>query len=838
MYENHRTLMSVLVCVLSFLSYSMLGCSGSDDNTTAPMQRANNVNLTIELEDPEQGLTQPGPGTHSVSSETPVEVLVSPRAGYVFSGWQLSGNGYLDDPDAPVTTVTLSGDALLTPRFKPEVRMTIQVSPPSCGSTVPMPEKVHSLGQGDTVELSASPGTGYYFVEWQVDDGCDIADPTASSTTAAVTGNCEVTAQFEEDLVKFSGIVTATAYTSMNSSEETTQAKLSWLEAVSPFSALPGEITYHVYYAESSDLETLYRPDHLVASLPGVLETEIEIGSDEKETYFLVVAEDPQGNRNRSRKVVSVVPCQMVLEGGAPMDLEEVGAEEITVSGAENIVTLHGGDWRYLFTYGQNIIVYGDGADLLKKVKSFRFDGRNTAIQYEDIQLSQVAESGHFRTSSTFPDLSELPSQTWQTVLGRADLPDFFMRDLESLDRSNSSVYLNPEGTMLVTESRADGVVSSRDGFQNTIPIGNFGSLHYLMDINLGVKDDIKWKNGEVEYFKVQMTGKVRIHGVAKIKLNSESGDRWEKKDLIQKKVLLIYALGPIPVVQEIEFWVDGALYVDINKQSNFEAEAGVKLEKPIDIGFEYRRDSGWKTIFNPEKKIDTPFGMSGSASTDTTLHLTPHFRTSFYQSATAEATLYSIDKLFADFTADNLDFYLTRFDVYAHAYMTMACDFSPFGYLLINHSDSLWLIDSQVYNLPELKVWDFLPETIHIDKDTEPHFLPAVVYCKFVDGINNGLRELWWSLEQLQPDGGMWVPVEDMQNIRLLLSDGLVYQAAVSKPPPYRFVFEQYTDLFVDRLLETGLYRIKVWGTTRGGLGFLDTRVAEARFHVLSEMD
>ena len=115
MSANHRTALLALVSVLSLLLFSMLGCNGSDNNTTS-FSGTNNVNLTIELANPGQGLTQPAPGIHSVASETPVKVLVSPRAGYVFSGWQLSGDGFLDDPNAPVTTVTLSGDAVLMPQ--------------------------------------------------------------------------------------------------------------------------------------------------------------------------------------------------------------------------------------------------------------------------------------------------------------------------------------------------------------------------------------------------------------------------------------------------------------------------------------------------------------------------------------------------------------------------------------------------------------------------------------------------------------------------------------------------------------------------------------------------
>ena len=848
MYENHRTALPVLVCVLSFLFFSMLGCSGSgsDDNTTAPHGKTNNVNLTIKLPGPGQGLTQPAPGKHSVVPETAVEVLVSPKAGYVFSGWELSGDGSIDDPDAPVTTVTLSGDAVLMPQLKPEVQMKIQVSPQSCGSTVPMSEKTHSLGRGDTVDLSAEPGTGYYFVEWQADNGCNIADLMASSTTVTVSRDCGVTAQFEEDPVKFSGIVTATAYTSTDSDEETTRAKLSWLEAVSSFSASPGEIIYHVYHAESSDLAILYRSDHLVASLPGVLETEIEIEPGEKETYFLVVAADLQGNRNHSRKVVSVVPCQMVFKGGMPpMDLKEVGADKITVSGAEKIVTLYGGDWRFLFPSGKTIIVYGDGADLLKNVLSVRFDGLSTAIHYKDTQLGQVVKSGRFRTSTTFPDLSQLPVQSWQTVSDRADLPDVFIRELESLDRANSSVYVNPAGTVLVTESRADGATPSKDGrFEGTIPMGNLGKFRYLFDVELGVEDDLKrnWYGyGKVEYFKVVIKGKIRIQGVAEILLDSAADEAWIKEDLMKKKVQLLLWVGPIPIVQEFEFWVDAKLFVDISKESDFKAEVGVKLEKTINIGFEYRPEwpePGWKTISNSEKQIEIPFSLSGSASTHTTLHLTPHFRVCFEKSATAEASLFSRSRLHADFNANNtlndLGFYLTRFDVNSDAEMKMECDFSPFGQILAYHYDSWVLFKSELYSLPELKIDNFLPETIYVDKETQPHYLPAVVSAEFVDGINNGLKHLWWKTQKLMPDGQMW---ESLQDSRLLLSDEIVHQASdISKPP--LFVFDQYTDLSVDRLFKTGLYRIVLMGTTKGYLGDLDTRLGEARFRVYSEFE
>ncbi len=838
MCGKHRHVTETLLLwfvLLPLLFALILGCSDSDSTISGSDPfRGKPVNLTIDHKNTETGLTQPPSGSHSVLAETPVDIVASPGDGYVFSGWQLSGAGSLGDPHASVTTVTLSGDTVLKPLFKREVRLTIHIVPPSCGSTVPMPEKAISLGQEDTIELSALPGTGYYFSGWQGTQGCEITDSTASSTTAIISADCKITAEFEEDPVKFSGIVIANAYTATDSQtgHEKTLANLEWLEASSRFSGSPEEMTYHVYHGNNSDLKTLYRSENLKLSQKGVLKAELDIDTEETKTYFLVVAEDPQGNRNHGHRVASVVSSRLTFDqGGVPMDLRTLGADNITVSAEEKTVTLHGGDWRYLFPTGKNIALFGDDLGV-KSVSYATFNNDNyTTIHYKDKELKDFVQGGRFQTYANFPDLNQLPAQTLQRALERSDLPAQFIRRLESAERSNTLVYINPAKTMILIESSADGVTQSRDGaFERTISLDGFGTLNILIDLTLGAYTDrvVDENTKEVEQLLIDFEGAARVHGVAKLQIDSGSNLEFKKERLVEKKFTVIYALGPVPVIQDFDFWIDAYLDVSFNEGTDLQITAGVKVDKGIHIGMYYERGKGWSPYYRQEHHKDLPLAVSGSAKTTTTLHLTPHVKTTFNKCATAEAQLVSNSKLFADFTAAGSEVMLTRCDFNSHAYMMFFCDFKPFGVILLGSTNpnSLWLFTGCFYSLPEMKMGPV--QNLSVDEKTTPHHLRDFAKVEFVDGIKNPRRKVWWVLERLMPDGQMWVPVPTSR----LLPDSETIDRA-TEPPYDRCRFIQNCDLYVDNIFPQGLYRIKTTGTTKGILGSLDTRVVSRQFRV-----
>ena len=829
----------VALLLSTFMLPTLMGCGDSSDRTVeTPISTTETVQLTVVHEENGQGLINPPPGVHEVQKDAPVDILAVPDSGHVFFQWVLSGNGEVTAPDSPDTKVTLTGDGVLKPEFKPAVNVIFHVSPPSVGFTAPVAEDTVTIGKGDTLQLSATAGTGYHFSTWRSEDGCHIEDALSADTVATVTSDCEITAEFELDVVQFSGIVNANAYTSTNGETRNvrTIARLLWLGAVSPFASSPDEFTYHVYRSREGEVEQVYQQANLVSSLEGEFQTEVEIDPKWDKTYFLVVAEDPRGNSNVNHKVVHVTPGDLEFYDGAPpINLSDVGADEITVSEDENIVTLHGGDWRYLFPSYRDIIVNEAGPYFLKEVRSVTFDGRNTMISYVNVNFDDIVKSGHFSTWTAFPDISQLPAQTRQGALNNPHTPDDFLQPFESLDQDDADIYINPLGNVMVWESHDPDVVPSRDNrFEKEIAITDkatgrrFGTLYFLVDLSLAAGTVLKEDDGVVHRFEVNVTGTARIEAIAKIEIDSDFDHEWRREGLLKKGIKLVYTFGPIPVYQELEFWVDSDLFVDIKDGSLIQATAGVKLNKRIDIGLVYEPVKKWSTYYIEDSDYDIPFEMKGSAATDTTLHIRPHIKTSFNKSAHAEITIKSINKLFADFFFDDSIPYLTRCDFKPHAYMVMECDFVPFGQLLFTKSDSLWLYDTQIYSLPETQFHEWLPNTVYIGE--EPYLLEDVVYYDFIDGINNPRRNISWVLEKIEPDGQGWVTVPGH------LKPGLPLINLSAEPPPYLYEYNQTADLLVDKRLGIGLYRIRLTGETNGWLGPLDTRKSEARFMVQME--
>ena len=583
-------------------------------------------------------------------------------------------------------------------------------------------------------------------------------------------------------------------------------------------------------------VEQVYQPANRVLSLRGEFQAEVEIDSEWDEAYFLVVAEDPRGNRSENYQVAAVEPGEFEFYDGAPpLNLDDIGADDITVSEDDTNVTLHGGDWRYLFAGGRDIIVNKAGPNFMKEVRNVTFNGRDTVIEYVNVDMDDIVKSGTFSTWTAFPNLAQLPAQTQLSALNNPNTPDYFLQTLDSLDRENTDIYINPQGNVMVWESNDPDITPSRSNrFEGDIPITDsatgyrFGTLHYLVDLSLGAGTKKKKDDGVVGRFEVNIRGRARIEAVAKISIDSKFYHEWKGKKLLNKGVKLVYHFGPIPVYQELEFYIDSELFVTMKEGSLIEATAGVKLNKQVNIGLVYERGTGWSPYYIEDSNPQFPFEMKGSASTDTTLHIRPHIKTNFYLSAYADVTIRNINKLFTDFSFVDSVPYLTRCDLKSHAYMQMECDFVPFGKLLETEGYSLWLFDKQIYSLPTTQFHNWIPNTVYLSED--PYLLEDAVYYDFIDGINNSRRKISWALERIEPDGQGWVQVPG----RLSPKFALINLSA--KPPPYLYQYNQTADLWIDKSMPIGLYRIRVTGDTNGWLGPLDSRKAEARFMVQTE--
>ena len=79
-----------------------------------------------------------------------------------------------------------------------QVPTTYAVSFGASGSGSVTPSGTQYYPPGATVNITASPASGWAFVQWQVSGNISVADYTSPSTTITVNGNGAVTAIFEQ----------------------------------------------------------------------------------------------------------------------------------------------------------------------------------------------------------------------------------------------------------------------------------------------------------------------------------------------------------------------------------------------------------------------------------------------------------------------------------------------------------------------------------------------------------------------------------------------------------------------------------------------------------------
>ncbi len=156
------------------------------------------VELTMAVNDPAWGSTNPAVGTHTVDANQPVQITATPSAGYDFSKWTGGTNVVIADENSASTTATLSKNATVTAVFAvepKEVQFIISVSPAGAGTTNPG-EGTYTYEAGDSFAINANSASGYEFYCWSVNGGVSVKDATSASTTATIIDNGSATAVF------------------------------------------------------------------------------------------------------------------------------------------------------------------------------------------------------------------------------------------------------------------------------------------------------------------------------------------------------------------------------------------------------------------------------------------------------------------------------------------------------------------------------------------------------------------------------------------------------------------------------------------------------------------
>ena len=143
------------------------------------------------------GSTGPAVGQHSYAPSTEVPISATPAGGWQFVNWT-GDTATIANPNAASTTITMHSDYSITANFEeaPGTYYTLTMAVTGSGSTSPAVGQ-HSYAAGTEVPISATPASGYGFVNWTGNVGT-IANPNAASTTITINGNYSITANFQE----------------------------------------------------------------------------------------------------------------------------------------------------------------------------------------------------------------------------------------------------------------------------------------------------------------------------------------------------------------------------------------------------------------------------------------------------------------------------------------------------------------------------------------------------------------------------------------------------------------------------------------------------------------
>lgn len=121
-----------------------------------------------------------------------VELKSVPDVGYKFESWSGDASG-TDDP----IVVTMNSDKNITANFAqlPSVVMTMASSPAGTGATTPS-EGAHNVITTVGQSIKATPSKGYEFQTWSFKGGVTVADASSAETTATLTADGTLTANF------------------------------------------------------------------------------------------------------------------------------------------------------------------------------------------------------------------------------------------------------------------------------------------------------------------------------------------------------------------------------------------------------------------------------------------------------------------------------------------------------------------------------------------------------------------------------------------------------------------------------------------------------------------
>jgi uncharacterized repeat protein (TIGR02543 family) len=141
-------------------------------------------------------VTVPGEGTFTYECGTVVELTATAGEGFEFVNW----TGGVANPDSATTTVTVDANTSVSANFAPVIVYCDLTTSGTAGGSVTVPgEGTFTYECGTVVELTATAGEGFEFVNWTG----NVANPESATTTVTVDANTSVFANFAPVIINY-----------------------------------------------------------------------------------------------------------------------------------------------------------------------------------------------------------------------------------------------------------------------------------------------------------------------------------------------------------------------------------------------------------------------------------------------------------------------------------------------------------------------------------------------------------------------------------------------------------------------------------------------------------
>jgi uncharacterized repeat protein (TIGR02543 family) len=194
---------AVVLTATPSVGYSFTGWSGDATGTISPITVTMNANKNITANFTAiavtyilnvtalNGTVLKNPSLTAYNSGAAVVLTATPSVGYTFSGWSGDATGTI----SPLT-VTMNANKNITANFTLIPLNTFSLNVIANNGTVLKNPNLVSYASGASVQLTATPNSGFKFTSWSGD-----ASGTVSQLTVIMNSDKNITANFTEDII-------------------------------------------------------------------------------------------------------------------------------------------------------------------------------------------------------------------------------------------------------------------------------------------------------------------------------------------------------------------------------------------------------------------------------------------------------------------------------------------------------------------------------------------------------------------------------------------------------------------------------------------------------------